>query len=66
QTGLLRLPELMQDVPFAQHLRERYDTQVVPGTLFEAPGSVRVSFNLPAADLEQALANISSALDDLA
>ncbi len=66
QTGLVRLPDLMQDLAFAQHLRERYDTQVVPGAMFEAPGSVRVSFNLPLDQLEQALANFSAALDDLA
>jgi len=66
QTGLIRLPDLMQDLAFAQHLRERYDTQVVPGAMFEAPGAVRLSFNLPVDRLEQALGNFSAALDDLA
>ncbi|PRQ04148.1 Capreomycidine synthase [Enhygromyxa salina] len=65
QTGLVRLPELTADLDFARHLRERYGTQVVPGTMFEAPGSVRVSFNLPLDQLEQALATFSAALDDL-
>lgn len=65
QTALLRLPDLMQDVAFAEHLREHYDTQVVPGTMFEAPGTVRVSFNSPANVLDEALANVSAALDDL-
>jgi hypothetical protein len=65
-TGCVRLPDLMQDVPFAQHLRERYDTQVVPGSFFEAPGAVRVSFGVEPAMLEQGLANFSAALDDLA
>lgn len=64
QTGLIRLPALTADVEFARHLLDRYGTRVVPGTMFEAPGTVRVSFNLPAADLEQALATISAALDD--
>jgi len=64
-TGCIRLPNLMQDGPFVQHLRERYDTQVVPGTFFEAPGFIRISFGVDPADLEQALANISSTLDDL-
>jgi hypothetical protein len=64
QTGLLKLPALTADLEFARHLRERYDTQVVPGSMFEAPGTVRVSFNLPVAELEQALANISAALAD--
>ncbi len=65
-TGCVRLPHLMQDGPFAQHLRERYDTQVVPGSFFEAPGFIRVSFGVDPAMLEPALANISAALDDLA
>ena len=64
-TGLIRLPELTQDMAFAEHLRERYDTQVVPGSMFEAPGYVRLSFGLPEAQLRQALSNVSSALDDL-
>lgn len=64
QTGLVRLPELTPDVAFTRHLREAYDTQVVPGSMFEAPGTVRVSFNLPAEPLEQALSNFSAALDD--
>lgn len=65
-TGCIRLPDLMQDVPFVQHLRERYDTQVVPGSFFEAPGAVRLSFGVEPAILEQGLANLSAALDDLA
>ncbi len=64
QTGLIRLPALTADVEFARHLLDRYGTRVVPGTMFEAPGTVRVSFNLPSPDLEQALATISAALDD--
>lgn len=64
QSGLVRLPDLTPDVAFARHLRDAYDTQVVPGTMFEAPGSMRISFNLPEPELAQALANISAALDD--
>jgi aspartate/methionine/tyrosine aminotransferase len=64
QTGLIRLPALTADVEFARHLLDRYGTRVVPGTMFEAPGTVRVSFNLPSDELEQALATISAALDD--
>ena len=64
QTGLVRLPDFTQDLDFAQHLRAHYDTQVVPGSLFEAPGTIRVSFNLPVAELELALGHVSAALDD--
>lgn len=64
-TGCVRLPHLMQDVAFADHLRERYQTQVVPGTFFEAPGTVRLGFGVPAAVLDEGLAAFSAALDDL-
>ncbi|MEM7159340.1 MAG: aminotransferase class I/II-fold pyridoxal phosphate-dependent enzyme [Myxococcota bacterium] len=64
-SGCVRLPDLMNDGPFVEHLRERYQTQVVPGSFFEAPGFIRLSFGVDPADLEEALANISSALDDL-
>jgi hypothetical protein len=61
-TAALRLPTWLGDGVFAEHLRERYDTQVVPGTMFEAPGYVRFSY---IDDLEEALTNITSTLDDL-
>lgn len=64
QTCLLRLPSLTADLDFAHHLREHYGTQVVPGTMFEAPGFVRVGFNHPPRELEQALATITATLDD--
>jgi aspartate/methionine/tyrosine aminotransferase len=64
-SGCVRLPELLQDTAFCEHLRSRYETQVVPGSMFEAPGFVRLSFGLDAQKLEQGLANFSAALDDL-
>lgn len=65
-TCLLKLPDRMSDTAFTEHLRDRYETQVVPGSMFEAPGYVRVSFGIDPSTLEQGLANISAALDDLA
>jgi aspartate/methionine/tyrosine aminotransferase len=65
QTGFIRLPELMDDVAFCAHLRERYETQVVPGSMFEAKGFVRVSFGGAPEELEEALGFFSAALDDL-
>jgi aspartate/methionine/tyrosine aminotransferase len=47
------------------HLRERYDTAVVPGRWFEMPEHFRVGFGLPTADFEEALSRLGSALDDL-
>jgi aspartate/methionine/tyrosine aminotransferase len=64
QTGLIRLPALTADLEFARHLLDRYGTRVVPGTMFEAPGTIRVSFNLPSPALVEALATITAALDD--
>lgn len=47
------------------HLRERYDTAIVPGRWFEMPDHFRVGFGLPADDFEEALARLGRALDDL-
>jgi aspartate/methionine/tyrosine aminotransferase len=65
-TSVVKLPDRMSDTAFAEHLRERYETQVVPGSMFEAQGFIRVSFGIDPVTLEQGLANISAALDDLA
>ena len=65
-TGFVRLPALLSDAKVSEHLRRRYDTQVVPGSMFEAPGFVRLSFGIDPGDLEQGLANFSATLDDLA
>jgi len=64
-TGVLKLPAFMQDGVLCEHLRQRYETQVVPGSMFEAPGFVRLSFGVPTDHLEQGLANITAALHDL-
>lgn len=64
--ALVRLPPAVSDVALAHHLRERYDTRVVPGALLEAPGCLRLGLLLPGPQLEQGLANVSAALDDLA
>jgi aspartate/methionine/tyrosine aminotransferase len=47
------------------HLRERYDTAVVPGRWFEIPEHFRVGFGLPIPDFEEGLNRLGSALDDL-
>ncbi len=64
--ALVRLPPAVADAALARHLRERYETGVVPGSLLEAPGCVRVGLHVPGPHLEQGLANLSAALDDLA
>ena len=64
--ALVRLPPAVSDQALAELLHERYETRVVPGHLLEAPGCVRVGLHLPGPQLEQGLANLSAALDDLA
>jgi aspartate/methionine/tyrosine aminotransferase len=60
-----RLPAGLDAEQFAAHLRERYDTQVVPGHFFETPGHIRLSFGFKPSLLEEGLRNLSRALDDL-
>ena len=47
------------------HLRERYDTAVVPGRWFEMPEHFRVGFGLSESDFAEALNRLAAALDDL-
>lgn len=49
----------------ASHLRERYDTAVVPGHWFEMPDHFRVGLGLATADFEEGLNRLGHALDDL-
>lgn len=48
-----------------QHLRERFETAVVPGRWFELPDHFRVGFGLPTDDFEEALGRLREALDAL-
>jgi aspartate/methionine/tyrosine aminotransferase len=48
-----------------RHLRDRYDTAVVPGRWFEIPDRFRIGFGLPTPEFEQALARLAAGLDDL-
>ena len=49
----------------AAHLREHYDTAVVPGRWFEMPDHFRVGLGIPTDLLEEGLVRLGSALDDL-
>ncbi len=61
----LALPSGLDDRTFCTHLRKRYDTLVVPGAFFEAPGCVRLGIGAAPEILSQGLGNIAAALDDL-
>jgi aspartate/methionine/tyrosine aminotransferase len=47
------------------HLRERFDTAIVPGRWFEMPDHFRVGFGLPTDEFSEALARLGAALDEL-
>ena len=47
------------------HLRDRYDTAVVPGKWFEMPDFFRVGLGCPSDTLTDGLARLGAALDDL-
>jgi len=49
-----------------EHLRDRYDTAVVPGRWFEMPEHFRVGFGCSNALFDKALERLGAALDDLA
>lgn len=51
--------------PFVQQLRERFDTQVVPGAFFDTPAHFRIAFAGERETLEGGLDALSSALDEL-
>ncbi|HZE89594.1 MAG TPA: pyridoxal phosphate-dependent aminotransferase [Verrucomicrobiae bacterium] len=60
-----RLPNGLDGDRFAAHLRDRYSTLVVPGSFFESPRFIRVSFGVSPALLVRGLGNISRSLDEL-
>jgi aspartate/methionine/tyrosine aminotransferase len=61
----LELGPVGDTASFVDGLLRRYDTLVVPGEFFEAPGWVRLGFGIPIPDLEEGLARIGRALDDV-
>jgi len=62
-TGFLRLPEGVDSDALAEHAWTRHGVRVIPGSFFESNAHVRISYGLPAADLDKALAALGRALD---
>lgn len=54
-TGLVRIDGLTDGHALARRLREELGVQVVPGAFFGAEGTLRLSFGLPPAALQEAL-----------
>jgi aspartate/methionine/tyrosine aminotransferase len=47
-------------------LREKYETSIVPGKFFDMPHHIRIGVGRESSTLEQGLANIGKALDEIA
>lgn len=61
--GCVMLPEdIDDDVRFAEKLHDEHGVLVVPGTHFEVPGSLRISWLQAGGDLEEGLGRIGKAL----
>lgn len=48
-----------------QLLREKYETSIVPGSFFEAPGHFRMFLGLETAEFKEALDRLAAALDEM-
>jgi aspartate/methionine/tyrosine aminotransferase len=60
-----RLPGGLTGDRLARHLRERHSTLIVPGSFFESPQHIRLGFGTSTALLNQGLANLRQALNEL-
>jgi aspartate/methionine/tyrosine aminotransferase len=65
--GLVSFPKLRSGnvESFCRLLREKYETTVVPGKFFNMPEHFRMSIGKERGELEEGIARLSSALDEL-
>ena len=61
--GCLRLPTGIDDVQFAERLHDEQGILVVPGTLWEAPGTLRMSWLCAGGRLQEGLDGLETHLD---
>ncbi|MBI1423180.1 MAG: aminotransferase class I/II-fold pyridoxal phosphate-dependent enzyme [Gammaproteobacteria bacterium] len=59
QSVIDRLPDISDDVQFAEYLLETAGVALVPGSAFGAPGHLRLSFATSMSNLEKALTRIA-------
>jgi aspartate/methionine/tyrosine aminotransferase len=64
-SGFLRLPRGMDGDRLAEHAQRAHGVRVVPGSFFQEPDHVRLSYGLAEADLARALDALARAIDDL-
>lgn len=61
--GCLRLPAGSDDVQFAERLHDEHNVLVVPGTLWEAPGTLRISWLCAGERLREGLDGLETHLE---
>jgi aspartate/methionine/tyrosine aminotransferase len=64
-TGFLRLPPRVGGDALAAHALAAHGVRVIPGSFFQSPDHVRISFGLAEGDLARALESLGHAIDDL-
>jgi aspartate/methionine/tyrosine aminotransferase len=50
---------------FCRHLREKYQTSVVPGSFFQTPDRIRIGIGGESSEVEEGLSRVGQALGDL-
>jgi aspartate/methionine/tyrosine aminotransferase len=58
--GCVRIPSGIDDVEFAERLCDRYGVLVIPGSMFDAPGTIRLSWLEAGDHLEEGLQKVAS------
>ena len=61
----LKLPGNVDDHAFVNNLMEQYSTAVFPGSFFENPGFIRISFGAEQAEVIEGLRHLSTAIREL-
>jgi len=63
--GCIKLPSGVDDLALGEHLLKVHDTLLVPGTMFELPGTVRLSWLQAGSCLEEALSNVRQSIKEI-
>ena len=64
-SALVELPEGMDDQDFARELLAAKQTIVFPGSFFDCPGTVRVSFGGPVDEVREGLSRLSTQVQEM-
>jgi DNA-binding transcriptional MocR family regulator len=62
--GCIKIPAHIDDIELAERLHDREGVLLVPGTLFEVPGTLRASWLQAGTGLEEGLKKLGRALQE--